>query len=45
MPIESGCFLYDVAFTIGELLWIFGFTVACFLIVLSPLIRHLLKKK
>jgi len=45
VPIDARSFLYDVAFTTRELVWIFGFTIACVLIVLSPLIQYLFKKK
>jgi len=45
VTIDPRCFFYDMAFTTMELFWIFGFTVACVVIVLSPLIRLLFKKK
>ncbi|MFH0777142.1 MAG: hypothetical protein V2A71_00790 [Candidatus Eisenbacteria bacterium] len=37
--------LTPLAFTTGELLWVFGFSIVCVLIVLSPLIVYVIRRK
>jgi hypothetical protein len=40
--VSSDCLVRSLVFTPGEIAWIFGFAIACVLIVLWPLIRFLL---
>ncbi|KPJ59371.1 MAG: hypothetical protein AMJ46_11590 [Latescibacteria bacterium DG_63] len=45
MSVDSSSFMSTLAFTTGELVWVFGFTIACLLFVLYPLLRYLLGRK